>query len=190
MNPNKIIPKNPFSFFCELCDYTTSNKKDWKKHIDTLKHKNLINPNYNSQKEYNCNCGKTYKHSSTLSAHKKKCINPSLINENIVIQDASQNEIKVLTSLVIEVMKTNTELQKQNQDFQKQLLDVCKNIQPASITNTNINTNSTVNSHNKTFNLQFFLNEQCKDAMNIKDFVQSIQIEMSDLERIGKEEEG
>jgi hypothetical protein len=101
------------------------------------------------------------------------------------VHDASANEIKVLTSLVIEVMKTNTELQKQNQEFQKQMIDVCKNIQPSSITNTN--SNNTTNNNNKTFNLNFFLNEQCKDAMNINDFVKSIQIEMSDLERIGKE---
>ena len=64
------------------------------------------------------------------------------------------------------------------------MIDVCKNIQPGII---NSNNTTTTNSHNKTFNLNFFLNEQCKDAMNIKDFVKSIQIEMSDLERIGKE---
>ena len=77
-------------------------------------------------------------------------------------------------------------MQKQNHDLQKQVLDVCKNIQPLSSSVINNNT-TTTNSHNKTFNLNFFLNEQCKDAMNIKDFVKSIKIEISDLERLGKE---
>jgi hypothetical protein len=109
------------------------------------------------------------------------------------MQDASANEIKVLTSLVLEVVKSNTELQKQNQEFQKQnyelqkqVLDVCKNIQPGTINNINTN-NTTNNNNNKTFNLNFFLNEQCKDAMNINDFIKSIKIELSDLERLGKE---
>ena len=72
------------------------------------------------------------------------------------------------------------EFQKQNQDLQKQMIDICKN---TSIQNTN---NSHNNSHNKTFNLQFFLNEQCKDAMNIMDFVNTFQLQFSDLERIGE----
>ncbi len=107
-----------------------------------------------------------------------------------MIQDSSQNEIKVLTGLVIEVIKTNTDLQKQNQELQKQMIDVCKttnNNNNNNISNNNTINNNTINSHNKTFNLLFFLNEQCKDAMNINDFVKSIKIEMSDLERIGKE---
>jgi len=185
MNPNKNIPKNPQRFSCEICHYATSNKKDWNKHTDTIKHQNLTNPNYNSLKEYKCSCGKIYKHLSTLCAHKKKCINPSL-NENIVLQDSSNNNIIQLLikensdfkNIILDLVKSNT-------DLQKQMIDVCKNIQPSSITNTN--SNNTTNNNNKTFNLNFFLNEQCKDAMNIKDFVQSIQIEMSDLERIGKE---
>ena len=192
MNPNKIIPKNLHRFSCEICDYATSNKKDWNKHTDTIKHQNLTNPNYNSPKEYKCNCGKIYKHLSTLCAHKKKCINPS-INENVFVQDASSNNLVQLLikensdfkNIILDLVKSNT-------DLQKQMIDVCQKIQPSSssstINNNNNNTtNTNTNSHNKTFNLQFFLNEQCKDAMNIKDFVKSIKIEMSDLERIGKE---
>jgi hypothetical protein len=172
------------NFNCEHCDYFCSKKSDYEKHLLTKKHINTTTHNEKNPKSYPCECGKIYNYRASLFNHKKRCIISSTINENIV-HDASANEIKVLTSLVIEVMKTNTELQKQNQEFQKQMIDVCKNIQPSSITNTN--SNNTTNNNNKTFNLNFFLNEQCKDAMNIKDFVQSIQIEMSDLERIGKE---
>ena len=83
-------------------------------------------------------------------------------------------ELKTLSALVINLIKSN-------QDLQKQMLDVCQKIQP----NTTIN-NTHTNSHNKTFNLQFFLNEQCKDAMNIMEFVDTFQLQFSDLERIGE----
>jgi len=79
-------------------------------------------------------------------------------------------------NLVMEVVKSNTELQKQNQEFQKQILDVCKN----GVCNSN-----TVNSHNKTFNLQVFLNEDCKDAMNVTQFIDSFDLQLSDFENVG-----
>jgi hypothetical protein len=87
-----------------------------------------------------------------------------LINEN--------NDFK---NMIMDLVKSNTELN-------KQMFDVCKQIQPSTINNTNSNNNS----HNKTFNLQFFLNEQCKDAMNLMDFVNTFQLQFSDLERIGE----
>ena len=183
---SQISPK----YFCETCNIKTNNIKDYKNHVLTKKHKlNIVQQQLetNISPIFNCNiCGKEYESRSGLWRHNKLCN----INENIVIQDASANEIKILTNLVLEVVKSNTELQKQshelqkqNNDLQKQMIDVCQKIQPSNI----INNNNTTNSHNKTFNLQFFLNEQCKDAMNIKDFLKSILIEMSDLERVGKE---
>ena len=82
-------------------------------------------------------------------------------------------------NIVLEVMKSNSDLQKQNNEIQKQMIEVCKN--------NSINTiNSHNNSHNKTFNLQFFLNEQCKDAMNITDFANSFDLQLSDLETVGE----
>jgi hypothetical protein len=84
----------------------------------------------------------------------------------------NSDEVKTLTSMVIELMKSNNELQ-------KQMIEVCKN---SSITN-NINQ---VNSHNKTFNLHFFLNEQCKDAMNISEFANSFVLQLEDLESVGE----
>ena len=105
--------------------------------------------------------------------------------------DSNPNELSILTNLVLEVVKSNGELLKQNGEFQKQtnelqkqnlelnkqVLDVYQKIQPTTINN---------NSHNKTFNLNFFLNEQCKDAMNIMDFVNTFHLQFSDLERIGE----
>jgi hypothetical protein len=83
-------------------------------------------------------------------------------------------------NLILEVVKNNTDLQKQNQDFQDKMLEMYKNNTGTSITANNIN------SHNKTFNMQFFLNEQCKDAMNIADFIDSFQLQFADLERVGQ----
>jgi hypothetical protein len=167
------------------------------------------------EKEYGCGCGKKYNHRSSLFNHKKKCKEPylelDLDMKNIIIQDehtndssisdasisdanindpiisdASSNIIKLLIkentdfkNIIMEVIKSNSELQKQNQEFQKQMVDVCQKIQP-----TTINSNNTVT--NKTFNLQLFLNEECKDAMNMSDFINSIELKISDLENIGK----
>ena len=76
------------------------------------------------------------------------------------------------------------ELVKNNNDQQKQIVDVCQKIQPGTINNTNSNNINTT--HNKTFNLQFFLNEECKDAMNMSEFINSIELKLSDIENIGK----
>jgi hypothetical protein len=189
MNPNEKIPKNPLIFLCEKCAYTTSNKKDWNKHISTRKHIILTNPNEKSPDEmHECICGKIYKHLSSLCAHKKKCIikNEKELENNknysVDIIDSSENEMKILTNLVLEIVKNNTELQKQNQDFQKQMLEAYQNSN-----NTTVNSNNTTVNNNKTFNLQVFLNEKCKDAMNLSDFVKSFKLQLSDLELVGDE---
>ena len=175
MKPTLENPKTPNKFLCEFCDFITSNKKDYNRHILTLKHKNLQNPIKKTQKNptsFSCVCGKIYKHSSTYYAHKKNCNNDILDDDNEII------------SLILDVVKSNSELQKQNQEFQQQMMEtfqeVCKNNNT-----TNIN-NNTVNSNNKTFNLQVFLNEQCKDAMNIMEFVDTIKLDLSDAESVRK----
>jgi hypothetical protein len=171
MNPNKKMPINANHFYCNYCDFKCSKKSNYEMHLSTLKHKNLTNTNFlilkNAPKIFECEvCNKVYKHASTLSTHKKKC---KSLNSSTDTQ-----EIKSLSTLVVELIKSNQELQ-------KQMLDVCTKIQPA--TNTIHNNN---NSHNKTFNMQFFLNEQCKDAMNIMDFVDTFKLQFSDLERVGE----
>ena len=196
---NENFPKIPNLskiYQCISCNINTPNKKDYSKHLLTTKHLKKQN-GYEKIKEnpiFPCECGNIYKYSSGLWRHKKICKNTDSTVENTIL-DASTNEIKVLTNIVIELVKNNTELQKQtselqkqNQDFQKQttelqkqMIDVCQKIQPG---NTVINSNNTTN--NKTFNLQLFLNEECKDAMNMSDFINSIQLKISDLENIGK----
>ena len=159
-------------FYCELCHYKCSRKYDFNKHILTSKHKNTTKETQKSEKSENnftCQkCNKEFKNRSGYWKHKQKCLK----DENKVI-DSSVNEVSILTNLMFEMVKSNGELQ-------KQMLELCKN---TSINNTN---NNTINNNNKTFNLQVFLNETCKDAMNIMDFADSIKISLSDIESIGE----
>jgi hypothetical protein len=174
------MPENADIFNCKICNFVCSRKSNFDIHIRTAKHKHrTILNNFNAENaeeninQLSCNiCKKTYKFRNSLWYHEKKCN----MNNNM------NSEIDILKSIVIEVIKSNTELQKQNTEMQKQMIDVCKNIQPATINNHNSN----INSNNKTFNLQVFLNEDCKDAMNIKDFMNSFVLQIKDLEKVGK----
>jgi hypothetical protein len=161
---------------------------------------NTNNPNViqlNSQSPEICNniecsnCNKIFQDRSGLWRHKKKCgLNPTtatstLINPEIIMNIIYQNsEFK---EMIIEQSKQSTELQKQSQqqtnELQKQIIELCKNTTTMTTTNNN---NNTINSHNKIFNLQFFLNDTCKNAMNLTDFVSSLQIDLSDLESVGE----
>ena len=194
-----MSPKISCNFYCAQCDYSTCKKGDYEKHLLTLKHKNSDNSDKNSDnsdknsdnfsqkvekvaKVYICECGKNYRHRQGLSYHKKRCV---IINEEITEEKpttvTSESELKILTNLVLDVVKQNKELISQNQELTNKIVDICKTgVQSNNISNSNINSN------NKTFNLQFFLNETCKNAMNITDFVNSLQLQLSDLENVGK----
>jgi hypothetical protein len=164
------------------------------KHKTSLKHKRNADGSIGSILEensrptsYDCICGKKYITHGGWWKHKQKCsIYIESQSKNIIICDdtpsenmivpttKSENEIIQLTSLVIEVVKNNSE-------FQKQMFDMCKNMQASIITNNNTNCNNTNN-----FNLQVFLNEYCKDAMNISEFVDSFDLQIDDLENVGR----
>jgi len=162
-------------FYCEFCDYTTSRKYNLEKHNLTTKHlqaivsKNLATNVVNcSMKKYSCECGKEYCDNSGLWRHKKKC----------QISSKSSNIVEKNTVLDIDVIM---ELIKNNTEIQKKMLDVINN----GTHNTNCN-NTTNNTTNKTFNLNLYLNETCKNAMNISDFVSSIKLNLEDLEHTGR----
>ena len=174
MDPNNFTSNLHPKYCCEKCDFKCSKKGDWNRHISTAKHINLTNPNnFTSnyiQQNYTCHCGKTYKHMSTLCAHKKKCIDNEIIIDGINIKDKD--------ALIIHLLKQNTEIIKGQQDMFVKLSE-----------QTNNTTNNISNSmnNNKTFNLNLFLNETCKDAMNISDFVSSIKLNLEDLENTGRQ---
>ena len=179
-------PKKPQDFFCEICRFVTSNKKDFSRHNLTLKHLKRMqglkkeddftpkNPKINQ-----CDCGKIYKYSQGLWKHKKKC---EVFNEEVISLTTNANsDVKLLTNLVLDIVRQNKDLITQNQELTNKIVDICKtNVQTNNILNSNINSN------NKTFNLHFFLNETCKNAMNISDFINSLQLQLSDLENVGK----
>ena len=177
------------NFFCEYCCFKSNSKKDFDRHLLTSKHIRLTNVNKNSsdisiiENEYKCvDCNKIYKSRVGLWKHKKNCkLLHEEFSEDKTIKPPSENEIKILTNLVLDVVRQNKDLINQNQELTNKIVDICK----TGTTSNNIS-NSHVNSHNKTFNLQFFLNETCKNAMNISDFVNSLQLQLSDLENVGK----
>ena len=178
--PEQKMPKMPLLFSCKICDFSCSKKSNLDKHLMTLKHKNLQNPTntyIKNAKIYNCDCGKIYKHSSTYYAHKNKCVIPEkdtdIISNNTSIDTTDSN-------LIVELLKQNQEFKELLIEQHNKLLDVCKNNSNTLISNSN------VNSHNKTFNMNVFLNEHCKDAMNISEFVDSIQLGFNDLVNVGK----
>jgi hypothetical protein len=175
-----LMPKNAEKFVCEKCDFKCYKLSNYNTHILTLKHKILQNTTEKNAKnaEYICHCNKVYKHHSSLWNHKKKCnfikektneeIEQTKTDENIDI-DLSDK------SLILTLIQQNNELQ-------KQMLEVIKN----GTNNTNNIINNNNNSNNKSFNLNLFLNETCKNAMNIMDFVDSIKIQLCDIESIGE----
>jgi hypothetical protein len=187
-NETKNPPKSQI-FYCEKCEYISDNKKDYSKHVLTRKH---LDETQMKQKNpiLICECNKIFNTRTTIWRHKKKClISNSTAKEEIVKdveQEAETENIIITPELILNIIHQNQEFKdllieqnKQNLELQKQMLDVCKN------GTTNINTINN-NSNNKTFNLQVFLNETCKDAMNIMDFVDSIKIQLSDIESIGE----
>jgi hypothetical protein len=189
-NGNEKSQKIAKEFLCKQCDYKCCNKYDYNKHLSTRKHLNG-NDNGNNGNEkslYTCgNCNNTYKYNSGLCRHKRTCtttvvvsqpiISPTIpaIIDPMVCPPAVENQI--FERLVNEIIKSNQETQRQNEALQKQVLELCKN--------GTHNTTHT-NSHNKTFNLSVFLNEDCKNAINFKDFVESIEVSREDLTNTGQ----
>lgn len=185
------IPKNPIFFSCEICDYITSSKKDYNKHISTQKHirnQSATFSNHEATKktrQHICsNCNKIYQDKSGLWRHKKSCFIPLDYDTE---KDNNNDTIKVNDSDDISTKELILMIFKQNTELQQALIEASKQ---NSITNANSNNNTTnTNSHNQTnnsFNLQFFLNETCKNAMNMTDFIDSIKLQLSDLISVGE----
>ncbi len=189
----EISQKVAKKFYCEICDYKCSNKFDYNKHLSTRKHEKLAicdtfvtngdtkSAKIAEQSDFTCkNCEKIYKSRNGLWNHQKKCL---VVPES----KKKQPESEILCKLIEQNMEFVTQNQefkqmmveqnKQNAQLQKQLLDLANE---TKITTINNNTN------NNKFNMNFFLNEKCKDALNIMDFVSSLQLQLQDLEETGR----
>jgi hypothetical protein len=166
------MPKNAELYECKFCDFKCYKKSNFSTHLSTLKHRMLTNvDNFvpkNATPLLQCSCGKEYKYRQSLSVHKKKC-------QKAENGENGENEV----STDKEIIKF---LIKENYEFKNMILDVVKSVQT---TNT-INNTNTHNTTNNNFNLQFFLNDTCKDAINLVDFVESLQVQLKDLEETGK----
>ena len=170
MQANKNMQNILDNFYCESCDYKCSKLSLWKQHTMTAKHAKANFGLMQANKKYACeNCEIIFQHQSSYCRHKKTCLGKNKENKDTdMYNNFSDKEI------IMMLLKQNSELIIQNAEIAKN----CTH----SVNNSHNNTNS----HNKTFNLQFFLNETCKDAMNIMDFVDSIKLQLSDLENVGK----
>ena len=180
------LEKGGEEFVCVKCEYKCCKKYNYDRHCLTDKHK-MIHFGYildtkNEQKEqkeqkeqavknFVCECGNKYKYSQGLSKHKKTC---DFFKSNEIVTTSEKKNEDLINYLI-----------KENQEFKSLILEIVKKENTINNNNNTIS-NSNINSHNKTFNLQFFLNETCKNAMNINEFVDSIKLQLSDLENVAK----
>ena len=181
---NQIMLKLCPRFYCKNCDYNTSKKSSYNNHLLSAKHIKTTNNNEIMPKlcsHHKCdNCEKKYTDRAGLWRHKKKCVQKEKEKEKEKEEEnIIESENIISSELILNIIH-------QNQEFKDLLLEQNKIIIEMSKNNGTTNINNTTNSHNKTFNLQLFLNETCKDAMNIMDFVDSIKIQLCDIESIGQ----
>jgi hypothetical protein len=154
--------------YCDLCDFKSTKQSNYDKHITTPKHQlrtKLTNKEPQNAAQFMCKtCNKCYKARNSLWYHEQKCKPPPPTDKPATINPLDKDAI------IIDLIKQNTELQ-------THVIELMKTGTHKTINN---------NSHNKTFNLQFFLNDTCKDAMNITDFVHNLQLKMGDFEQLGE----
>ena len=178
----KILPK----YSCICCDYKSSKINDWNRHVLTPKHiKNendtkMIHDDTNiTQKNslFTCSCGNIYKHHSGLWRHKKKC-NSTPENITMTVEEKTPENNQYSTDLILELLK-------QNQEFKELIIEQNKQMLEMSKERSIITTNSNNVTQNNNFNLQVFLNETCKDALNLSDFLESLILTLTDFENFG-----
>lgn len=180
------LEKNGFD--CKICNFTCANRYNYNRHIDTAKHKKMLEKEQKRAKKvgqqeickevslYNCEvCNKTYKKYNSYWYHARRCKKSSTIQLELAVLPSSDlsrksdHSMDALTNIVKELVAQNQELK---QIIAEKSSDITNN-------NYSVNNNGTIN--NK-FNLNFFLNEECKNAFNITDYINNIQLQLEDLE--------
>ncbi len=181
----QVNPKIPL-FSCQKCDYVTCHKNDFTKHCNTIKHRvntsvnpagETVNPCKDSEiiASYSCEyCKKGYFSYVGMWKHSKKC-------QSIAKSTDQNNNNNLMDYLIKENKDLKDSLVQRDDDFKKLIIEICKR---ESTVNTAIAINSN-NNNNNTFNLNLFLNETCKDALNLSDFIKSVKVSFEDIEKIG-----
>ncbi len=190
----KKMPKNAENaekYFCEKCNFVCSKKSNFTAHLSTLKHqirtstKSPTNEKNAEMKKHECPCGKYYMHASSLWNHRKKCFVDFAV-EPAKVETGQSTALIQSTTETGELTKIILELVRENKDFKNMLIEQHKTMielaQKPTITNT-ANSHNT-NSNNKQFNLNFFLNEQCKNAINLSEFVENVKLGFNELENV------
>ena len=166
-----FVPKNPPKFLCEICDYSTCKQKDYNKHILTRKHLYRTNLEQKIPKNplFICNCGKSYTARNSLWYHKKKCkylVESGNIEQNTIIKDEPTD----YKEMVLHVLNDMKEQRKEFiEELKKKDEIMMEMVGKVGTTNNNLNIN-------------MFLNDRCKNAINFSDFIDNIQISQHDLE--------
>ena len=166
-----------YKFYCQKCNYGCNRKNMIEQHRRTKKHNGLF-ANNTSLNKYKCRCGKTYKHARNLNRHTQDCmcISDDKISDDKISDDKIPGNISLsndnaeLKNMITTLITQNNNILLEN----KEMLGLVKDMIPKIGSN-----NTTIN--NK-FNLQFFLNERCKDAINMTEFVETLHLEMDDLD--------
>jgi hypothetical protein len=173
MITNKRV-ENEIEFICNKCDFKCYYNSDYNRHTATAKHKMITNDNIKTnknEKSHTCVCGRKFIYSSGLSRHRKNCLNN---NRSIVITNEHQSMMDIITQnkeLMDLLVLQNKELTRQN----KEQSDTIGELIPR------IGNNNTITTNNQ-FNLNAFLNDDCKEALNFSDFIENIKVSFQDLE--------
>ena len=206
---NEIVGKSSKKWECKICDYITCRSDNYKKHLQSIKHKNKENTKLYEENTKNtnekvgkvgkvgntlvknnwtCICGKEYKHASSLWNHKQKCIyieNEEESEENCeeIVEHKLDKELE-LKDMFLTVVNENKELRGMMVEQQKTIMEQSKQMTEIipKIGNNNSTTNNNTINNNQRFSINVFLNEQCKDAINMSDFIKSISVSLEQLD--------
>ena len=173
------MPKTANILTCEKCNFTCCKKSNWDNHILTAKHQHRTNRTEKLPKpaeKFECDCGKVYKARNSLWYHKKRC---NINTNNTDIAPVTPNQDNQFVSIMETLIKENQDFKQLLIEQSSQMMELAKNSQ--TINNNNNNTTN----NNQQFNLNFFLNDTCKDAMNITDFLGNLDVQLNEIEYIG-----
>jgi len=181
-----LSPDSPISlhkFYCDKCDYGCIKKGDFNKHTNSIKHNAIYATQNATTTVLNCSCGKIYNHKSSYYRHKKSCTYTPLPPANTItytIEEPATNEVEVLKTMIFDLLKQNTLLQQNQLEMQTTLKEMIPHI-------GNNNTTNTTNVNGPTFNVQFFLENDCRNAQSIQEFVKSIEFNHEHLVSMTKD---